>query len=351
MMVLLAACGSTESSDDGPSERDGGEQGAEDAQVDAQVDASVVLDASSDGAATTDGRILPVDAGVVTDSAAPSARLTASKVSVGAGQTCAVTSDKRIACWSIAMSQAHVFSELTNVSGLSMGSNYGCAIAAGAAQCWGKDGRVLNKPTGSETPVISLAGATAVSAGVTFTCAIAGGARCWGTFTMGNPDVKQVDVGGSTVCGVTAGGRLDCWGSDAPNSPPTQVLPADVAQVSCGLGHCCLVATTGETGCWGFNETGQIGQKPTRTPTTGPAIIEGLPSVSRVSAGAEHSCALTPNGEVWCWGVSYGFKPVKVELGQGATEVDAGDGYSCAVLADQSVKCWVPGGAATTIQI
>jgi alpha-tubulin suppressor-like RCC1 family protein len=289
----------------------------------------------------------------VADSATPSTRFTASNVSVGSAQTCAVTADKRIACWSRSMPQAHVFSALTSVSGLSMGVNYGCAIAAGAAQCWGKDGRVLNQPAGSETPVISLAGATAVSAGETFTCAMTStGARCWGTFTMGDPEVvKQVDVGYSMVCGVTAKGGLDCWDSDHPNIPPTQVLISDVAQVSCGAMHCCLVTTADEAACWGFNTSGQIGQKPVIPPSTltRPAIVPGLPSVSRVSAGAEHSCALTPTAEVWCWGLGYGFKPVKVELGQGATEVDAGEGYSCAVLADQSVKCWASGGAATTI--
>ena len=321
-------------------------------QQDAQVDAAVVNDASSDAApAPLDGGIVPADASTVGDSAAPTAqRLEATRVSVGSSQTCALTTGKRLACWSVSAPQAHPFSELANVSSVSMGRSYGCAIAADAAQCWGKDSRVLNRPSGSELPVISLAGATAVSAGATFTCAMTSmGARCWGALSTGDAEAKQVDVGGGRACGVTAAGRLDCWGSDAPNSPPTQLLPSDVARVSCGEGHCCLTTTSGEGACWGANESGQLGQKPTAKPSTQPAVVPDLPRVSLVSAGAEHSCALTANGEVWCWGVTYGFKPVKVDLGQGATDVDAGEGYSCAVLADHSVKCWAPGTAAATI--
>lgn len=352
MMVVLVACGSAEpGDDDSPPAGDGGELPQQDAQSGISPDASA-QDAGADSAASPDARA-PTDAGDGggADSTVPvGMRLQASKVSVGVMQACAVTAAGRLACWTPAVPQARLFSELTGASGVSLGAGYGCAIAAGAAQCWGKDGRVLNKPAGSEAPVVSLAGASEVSAGATFTCAVTStGVRCWGAVTTGQPDGKQVDVGVSRVCGVTAAGRLDCWGTEPAGAPPAQVLSSGVARVSCGGGHCCLVTTGSEAACWGENESGQIGRTPSETASTTPGKVAGLTGVSRISAGAEHSCALTSSGEVWCWGLTYGFKPVKIDLGQGATEVDAGEGYSCAVLADQSVKCWVSGGAASTI--
>ena len=57
----------------------------------------------------------------------------------------------------------------------------------------------------------------------------------------------------------------------------------------------------GQIYCWGRGNAGQLGDRGTqlqRFPVAGPRID----GVVRLSAGAEHTCALRSNGRVLCWG-------------------------------------------------
>jgi len=93
-----------------------------------------------------------------------------------------------------------------------------------------------------------------------------------------------------------------------------------------------------------------------------PAVDLGLGvSVTSVSAGLDHTCALLDNGSVKCWGSNMdgrlglgdtfargdngdemGDNLPAVDLGQGVsvTSVSAGLDYTCALLDNGSVKCW-----------
>jgi len=88
---------------------------------------------------------------------------------------------------------------------------------------------------------------------------------------------------------------------------------------------------------------------PTRLPSS-------LPAVS-VSAGAEHSLALTAGGEVWSWGsgsscqLGHGdeqhqWQPQKIEAlaGQSVVAVSAGVSHSLALTTDSAVWSWGVGG-------
>lgn len=79
------------------------------------------------------------------------------------------------------------------------------------------------------------------------------------------------------------------------------------------------------------------------------------PIYTQVSAGESHSCAVTSNGGVHCWGSNgaYGVLgngstaasgvPVPVRGISNAVEVRAGTFHSCARLTDGSVRCWGKG--------
>ncbi len=81
-----------------------------------------------------------------------------------------------------------------------------------------------------------------------------------------------------------------------------------VAQLTAGTEHACALLQAGDVWCWGADDKAQIlGPSGASTCPLGacrpaPARIPGLPNVVQISAGGDQTCALDPDGGVWCWG-------------------------------------------------
>jgi alpha-tubulin suppressor-like RCC1 family protein len=71
--------------------------------------------------------------------------------------------------------------------------------------------------------------------------------------------------------------------------------------VSAGASHTCALMPSGQVLCWGDNTYGQLGTG-TNTSSTVPVPVVGLPPVMQLSAGEFHTCAIDFAGQAWCWG-------------------------------------------------
>ena len=173
--------------------------------------------------------------------------------------------------------------------------------------------------------------------------------------------VLHITAGGSHSCGDTDGG-LTCWGwnaygqiginSTAMYASKAVVVPGAMHGVSAGAVHTCALTPAGGVKCWGSNTGGQIGNN-TMSVTLTPVDVIGLGSgVQQVSSGGVHTCALLNSGGVSCWGLnadgqlgdnSTVTSPVPVvvpTLTTGVRSIAVGGQHSCALMTAGGVKCW-----------
>ena len=238
------------------------------------------------------------------------------------------------------------------VAAITAGSAHTCALTTtGGVQCWGwgNDGQLGNgKNSSSIIPVdvVGLdSGVVAIAAGHRHTCAITveTSVKCWGN----NQDGQLGD--GTTTQRTTP---VDVCADAACMGPLS-----DMVGVSAGDFHTCALAAGGDVLCWGFGGLGQLGDGTTGTRAT-PAGVTGLGNGVTISAGGQHTCVLTSASGAKCWGSnSWGqvgaqqgptcntsqcyATPIDVTgLAQDVQEVDAGGNHSCAVSTDGGMKCW-----------
>jgi len=136
--------------------------------------------------------------------------------------------------------------------------------------------------------------------------------------------------------------------------------PPALATVSIGTEHGCGLAPNGRAYCWGSNRLGQLGDDRTASvaANAGNAVaVATTETFTSISAGANHTCAVTQAGEAYCWGLNFtgelaqaivandcgGFpcsrRPVRVETAVRFDTVSAGFGHTCALSGGRAF-CW-----------
>lgn len=122
-------------------------------------------------------------------------------------------------------------------------------------------------------------------------------------------------VGFTHTCALVPDMGAFCWGQSVsvglggPRAEPTAVagLPADLTTLTAGTDHDCALDSTGAVFCWGSNRSLQCAVEAS-TPDGAPplssavVVIESVPPSTQISANGQTTCAVTRDGEVFCWG-------------------------------------------------
>ncbi|HSM07337.1 MAG TPA: Ig-like domain-containing protein [Longimicrobiales bacterium] len=156
-----------------------------------------------------------------------------------------------------------------------------------------------------------------------------------------------VAAGSTHSCGLWGHGVAHCWGTNADGrlgvgalDPGASSVPLAVASdvlfqaLSSGDAHTCGLTTDGEVMCWGTNRIGQLGNGDDLQRST-PTPLDTGDRFSVLSVGAYHGCALRQaDRRAYCWGGG---------LGPAGSGRDVAVGYvpadTCAIAAPFSARC------------
>jgi alpha-tubulin suppressor-like RCC1 family protein len=176
-------------------------------------------------------------------------------------------------------------------------------------------------------------------------------------------DLSMIAAGYDHACAVAADGSAWCWGTntsgqlgdstatDRSTAAPVVGLPTRVAAIAAGHGATCALQTDGALWCWGLNDAGELGDGTAETRTTPVPVFGMSSSVTGVSLGNAHGCAVKTDGSVWCWGLNStgqlgdgtagsSYVPVRAKMTVRAKAVAAGSQHTCALGEDGTVWCW-----------
>ena len=271
---------------------------------------------------------------------------------------------------------------------VSVGGSACGLVASGAAYCWG-----------SRTPILLSDGTrltadlprlvpgnvrfAAVEVGGTHACGLdeAGAVFCWGDNLfgqLGNGEggssliarrepqrvrgqsvFSKVSAGTTHTCALAVDRRAFCWGSNdegelgngASANGMIEMAPVPVAgelefvELSAGFRHTCGVTIDEALYCWGDNFYGQLGlPSSTLMRRTVPARVEGELRFAAVEAGRFTTCALTVDGEVYCFGNVFEVHPQVPVFGLARVGGDHPfrelGGPSCGRTSEGAVHCW-----------
>ncbi|MEM9073642.1 MAG: hypothetical protein AAGE52_34450 [Myxococcota bacterium] len=221
---------------------------------------------------------------------------------------------------------------------LGFGFNAACAVdTTSALYCWGNSQPALGGNRRTEATLIVVPEAperVAASGGHVCFVSVRGDLYCRGSNASGQvaPDCGdecavwqrigarwvEVDVGSGFTCGLREEGTrtgLYCWGGGPEGQlglgevrslpAPTEELDAerDWGFLDVGREHACALTVDGEAFCWGNNDRAQCGALDPDAVDRPNAITQPEPFVA-IAAGNRVSCAIGRSGLAYCWGTN-----------------------------------------------
>lgn len=293
---------------------------------------------------------------------------------------------------------------------LSSGTAGACGVTTdNRAYCWGNNshGMLGDGTTTQRLSPTAVAGGLQfrqLTSGYLFACGVTTDfhAYCWGDGVYGNLGnggtaerdapvavtgghrFRQLDAGYYHACGITyPDNRVYCWGMNRDgqlgvgsrtgpevcSSTACSTKPVPIAstltfrQVGVGAFHSCAVTTDDRLYCWGFNSAGQVGDSTTVTRLLKPSRVSGTQHWKQVDAGRLFTCAVTTTEQAFCWGngrfgqlgnghTYLSFWPRPVAGKHAFRRVTAGGNKACGETPSNGAWCWGSGalGVAATSQ-
>jgi alpha-tubulin suppressor-like RCC1 family protein len=285
------------------------------------------------------------------------------KLSAGGGETCAVTRAGELWCWGNYrwLAATSVLSGKPEeepfridaggiVTDVSVGFFHTCFLVNdGTVKCWGSSrygeaGLLAREPCDyggsciASPQVVVAAGATAISAGESHTCALVSGrVQCGGPW----PITLSTPIWDSREPGAREPGEV----IELPSVPMASAIASSA-------GSACALAD-GATYCWGFNDQGEAGDADTQYGLNRIDI-----AASAVAMTANFTCALRANGKLSCWGnvgapfgVNYisSKQPLELDGVGDLVQIDGGEQRLCGLRRNGHVTCWDPSGPPTNV--
>ena len=241
-----------------------------------------------------------------------------------------------------------------------VGGYASCGVTPGGdTHCWGwsdhgqKGSGAVGDVSGTAAQVTGALKFSTVSLDLYHACGVLTNAAmsCWGSNVYGQ---LATSIAQTPVCGVAPG---------FPCAPIPVAAASGLAAVAVSTGgtHTCAIASDHALWCWGSNQYGALGA-PSSLGGASPALVAGGIAWSRVDAGDDHTCGLDAQGVAYCWGVNtYGqlglatvteacpafgsvelcrTSPAAVEIPLRFASISAGAGHTCAVTAEGALWCW-----------
>ena len=281
-------------------------------------------------------------------------------------RTCIVLDDNSASCWGFnedgqagddstntykSPSVKVEFPQGKGVKSMGMGLKHTCAILEDdTLTCWGLDshgalGNGVSDTSDKYTPQTittpSDRKVVKVEPGETHTCILLddGGVMCWGRDNagqLGNGDTSDtihtpssnvelpegraatdLSVGNHHSCALLDNGSITCWGLNnfgqlGENTTTNRLIPvyahlptgSPAVSVSVGPHSSCAILENSSVYCWGHNHYGRLGIGVTGGIYQLPMFVEGATNVVDLSLDYDHTCALSENGSISCWGRS-----------------------------------------------
>jgi alpha-tubulin suppressor-like RCC1 family protein len=332
--------------------------------------------------------------------------------------SCATTRDGRVLCWGSAIGVQHrlgfgsdstpSFALLKASKGSqfrSVGTGFAseCAlIADGSAFCWGSNdwgqlGTGSPEPQTAPTPVAGGHHFLKLNVGRERACGVSTERQlyCWGSglndalgapsrercaypigwerkvdtayascareplLVMPTVPVRDVAVGDNHTCALSVEEFVYCWGdiydfAFQESRPVRTQADFRLTSLTSGSRHLCGLDDQGRAHCWGRNWRGQLGQPAPRKGSRHFVPVARNLRFRTLSAGDDHTCGLTLEGQAYCWG-----DDSERQLGTGEVRLDsqiavpapvvgklrfvsiaAGSRHTCAVSVGGGLYCW-----------
>jgi alpha-tubulin suppressor-like RCC1 family protein len=174
--------------------------------------------------------------------------------------------------------------------------------------------------------------------------------------------VLDVSVGMGQAFVRADDGALYGWGQNSVSqlgvvpatnrSSPVSIFTNGVVDVAGSWSHSCAVTGDGFVYCFGANGYNKAGGGSQTTPKATPTQIAGVSGAVAIATGSEHSCALRSSGYVSCWGfngnkelgdgstLQHSATPVQVHNLSDAIDIEAAGQSTCVLRSSGAVACW-----------